>query len=84
MLQSGSSVVSQPVPITITFTGTGVPPNLVATIPAGEDAVAVVLFEPPTTPGTYTAQAHFAGLTLPDDGGILLPSDSQVQSFTIT
>ncbi len=79
VLLSGSSVVSQPVPITITFTGTGVPPNLVATIAPGEDALAVVPFEPPTTPGTYTAQAHFAGLE-----GILLPSDSPVKRFSIT
>ena len=72
--------------ITTTFTGTGVPPNLVATIPPGEEAVVVLPFDPPTKPGTYTAQAHFAGLTLSGvaGGGILLPSDSDVESFTIT
>jgi len=70
--------------ITITFTGTGVPPNLSTTIDPGNEAFDVVPFMPPTQPGTYTAQAHFRGVTLPNGDGILLPSDSSVESFTIT
>ena len=61
---------------TITFTGTGVPhnPNFVATTNDGEYFMS---FSPPTTPGTYTAQAHFAG------SPTLNPSDSQTQTFTV-
>jgi hypothetical protein len=69
------------VPLTITFTGTGVPPNLVTTIPAGEPAFISVPFEPPTNPGTYTVQAHFAGAQIP--AGTLSPSDSQIVMFTV-
>jgi len=81
-LIDSNGVVNVNADITITFTGTGVPPNLAVTIPAFGDAVGSIPF--PTTPGTYTAQAHFAGVTLPNGDGILLPSDSQVVSFTIT
>ena len=62
---------------TITFTGTGfVHPNLVATTDSGGEYF-VDDFGPPTTPGTYTVQAHFAGLP-----GIS-PSDSGVPTFTV-
>lgn len=69
------------VPLTITITGTGVPHNLVTTIPATESAFFSVPFEPPTNPGTYTVQAHFAGSQLPS--GTLSPSDSGIQMFTV-
>ena len=67
--------------ITITFTGTGVPPNLAPTVQTGNEAVFFVTFKPPTTSGTYTVQAHFAGLEV--DGETLLPSDSQITMFTV-
>lgn len=62
---------------TITFTGTGVPhnPNFVAT--TASDGQYFMSFSPPTTSGTYTVQAHFAG----SPG--LNPSDSQTQTFTV-
>jgi hypothetical protein len=62
---------------TITFTGTGVPhnPNFVAT--TANDGQYFMSFSPPTTSGTYTVQAHFAGLPG------LNPSDSQTQTFTV-
>jgi hypothetical protein len=69
------------VPLTITFTGTGVPPNLVTTIPAGEPAFISVPFEPPTNPGPYTVQAHFAGAQIPT--GTLSPSDSRIVMFAV-
>jgi len=77
LFQDTTRPVDVNVPLTITFTGTGVPSNLVTTIPAGEPAFFSVPFEPPTTPGTYTVQAHFAG------AGTLLPSDSQIAMFTV-
>ena len=73
----GAGIVMAPSPITITFTGTDVPPNLTATVQKGLLAVFPVSFKPPTTPGTYTVQAHFAGL------GTLLPLDSSIKMFTI-
>ena len=48
--------------VTIAFTGTGVPPNLVAT--TGDEGKYAVQFPTPTMPGTYTIQAHFAGFPL--------------------
>ena len=81
-LSDSNGVVNVNADITITFTGTGVPPGTVVTIPAFHDAVASIPF--PTTPGTYTAQAHFAGVTLPNGDGILSPSDSKVVSFNVT
>ena len=67
----GGDIVMAPSPITITFTGTGVPPNTAATVQKGLLAVFPVSFKPPTTPGTYTVQAHFAGL------------DSSIKMFTV-
>jgi len=59
----------------ITFTGTGVPPNVVATT----DSNGHYFVRPtsPTTPGTYTAQAHFAG------GNGLDPSESTLEQFVV-
>ena len=79
-LLSGSlTCVSTPTVIsgaTITFTGTGVPRNLVATTHSGGEYF-VDSFDPPTTPGTYTVQAHFAGSTG------LQPSTSSTETFTV-
>lgn len=58
------------------ITGTGVPRNLVATTDSGGEYF-VDDFHPPTTPGTYTVQAHFAG----SPG--LNPSNSDTKSFTV-
>jgi hypothetical protein len=82
LLDEGSErPVDVKVPLTISFTGTGVPSNLVATIHAGRQAFYIAPFQPPINPGTYTVKAHFAGAEIP--GGTLSPSDSQVMSFTI-
>ena len=81
LFQDTTRPVDVNVPLTITFTGTGVPPNLVTTIPATESAFFSVPFEPPTNPGTYTVQAHFAGTQIP--AGTLSPSDSGIQMFTV-
>ena len=78
LLTTGPCVRGCPVlsPITITFTGTGVPPNFAATLPNGAGQQ-VVNLRTPTTPGNYTAQAHFAGTVN------LLPSDSAIVKFTV-
>jgi len=79
-------VVTAVTPLTITFTGTGVPPNLTATVKEGFSADVEVTIKPPTTPGTYTFQAHFAGATFPVEGGQtvqLLASDSSIVMFTV-
>lgn len=62
---------------TITFTGTGVPPDLVA-ITDDLGNFKNVPFATPTTPGNYTIQAHFAGVQ-----GALLPSNSRIFHFTV-
>ena len=67
--------MTAPSPITITFTGTGVPPNLAATVQTNDEAFFAVSFKPPTTPGTYTVQDHFAGTSQ------YLPSDSPIMMF---
>jgi hypothetical protein len=72
--------------LSITFTGTGVPPNLVATVQDSQEAIFFVTIKPPTTPGTYTFQAHFAGATFILNGGgtlQLLKSDSEIVRFTV-
>ena len=62
---------------TITFTGTGVPSNVVA-ITDDNGNFRNVPFNTPTTPGNYTAQAHFAGTAAG-----LQPSNSQIIHFTV-
>lgn len=72
--------------LSITFTGTGVPPNLAATVHDGDLAIFKVTIKPPATPGTYTVQAHFAGATLLLQGGQslqILGSDSPIEKFTV-
>ena len=72
--------------LSITFTGTGVPPNLVATVQDSQQAIFRVTIKSPTTPDTYTFQAHFAGATLILNGGQTLqlhPSDSSIVMFTV-
>jgi hypothetical protein len=72
--------------LTITFTGTGVPPNLAAMVQEGNLAIFSVTIKPPTAPGTYTFQAHFAGATFILNGGgtlQLLKSDSEIVRFTV-
>ena len=81
LFQDTTQPVVVNVPLTITFTGTGVPSNLVTTLPARQPAAFTVHFEPPTNPGNYTVQAHFAGAQIP--GGTLSPSDSQIRMFTV-
>ena len=61
---------------TITFTGTGVPSGVVA-ITDDHGNFRDVPFNTPTTPGNYTAQAHFAGTAG------LQPSNSQIMQFIV-
>jgi len=58
---NGQIVTASEGGLSITYTGTGVPPNLVATVEASLPANFFITIKPPTTPGTYTFQAHFAG-----------------------
>ena len=84
---ASNQLVTAPVGgLTITFTGTGVPPNLAAMVQEGNLAIYSVTIKPPTTPGTYTVQAHFAGATLQLQGGQtvqILGSDSRIAMFTV-
>ena len=60
---------------TIAFTGTGVPPRLSGvTDPSGRYLAVITA---PLLPGTYTVQAHFAGLS------IFGPSNSATETFTV-
>ena len=69
---------------TITFTGSGVPPNAVAKT----DSDGNYFFSAPEAekPGTYNLQAHFSGATLPGPSGVpvfFTGSDSDIVTIHV-
>jgi hypothetical protein len=59
----------------VSFTGTGVKPDLHVT--ANKGGVFAIQYPAPPSPGTYTIQAHFAGRA------DYSPSDSPIRIFTV-
>ena len=66
----------------ITFTGTGVPPNLSTIGKANSEFT--VTFPTPAKPGEYTAQAHFTGMCIRfPEFCDYPPGDSNVVTFSV-